>query len=453
MIDIPETRYAKSGEVHVAFQVFGAGSVELVVVPGFTSHLEVIWEHALMADFYRRLASFARVVVFDKRGTGMSDPVSGAPTLEERMDDVRAVMDAAGFDRAAIFGISEGGALAMLCAASHPERVTALITYASYARLAWAEDYPHGYRRDAVDAFSASIEDTWGSAADVLVTAPSLADDPSYRAWWGRHQRLSASPGMARALVAMVSELDVRAALPLIQAPTLVLHTTGDRFIPVQHSRYLHAHIDDSRLVEIPGADHHPTGTSGEQLVEEIAEFLTGSRPARRVERVLATVMFTDIIGSTARAAELGDQRWRHLLDSHDTVVRAELMRFRGVEIKATGDGTLATFDGPARAIDCACAISDRVTALGIEVRAGVHTGEIELRGEDIGGIAVHLGARIAAVAGPSEILVSRTVTDLVAGSGIQFDDRGQHELKGMPGTWQLYAVTRPSGRNARPVA
>ena len=341
----------------------------------------------------------------------------------------------------------------MLFAASHPERVSALITYGSYARLAWDEDYPYGYRRDALDAFSASIEDTWGSAADVPITAPSLADDPSYRAWWGRHQRLSASPGMARALVAMVGELDVRAALPLIQAPTLVLHTTGDRFIPVQHSRYLHAHIEGSRLVEIPGEDHHPTGTSGEQLVEEIVEFLTGSRPAPRCERVLATVMFTDIIGSTARAAELGDQRWRHLLDSHDAVVRAELSRFRGVKIKGTGDGTLATFDGPARAIDCACAIRDRVRALGIEVRAGVHTGEIELRGEDIGGIAVHLGARIAALGGPSEILVSRTVTDLVAGSGIQFEDRGRHELKGVPGTWQLYAVSRASGRDGPSVA
>ena len=439
--------------MHVAYQVLGAGPIELVVVPGFTSHLEVIWEHPLMADFYHRLASFARVIVFDKRGTGMSDPVSGAPTLEERMDDVRAVMDAAGFNRAAIFGISEGGALALLFAASHPERVSALITYAAYARLAWNEDYSHGYRRDALDAFSASIEDTWGTAGDVLITAPSLADDPSYRAWWGRHQRLSASPGMARALVAMVSELDVRAALPLIQAPTLVLHTTGDRFIPVAHSRYLHAHIDGSRLVEIPGEDHHPTGTSGEQLVEEIGEFLTGSRPAPHYERVLATVMFTDIIGSTERAADLGDQRWRHLLDRHDAVVRTALNRFRGVEIKATGDGILATFDGPARAIDCACAIRDIVRALGIEVRAGVHTGEIELRGEDIGGIAVHLGARIAALGGPSEILVSRTVTDLVAGSGIQFEDRGQHELKGMPGTWQLYAVSRASGRDGPPVA
>jgi pimeloyl-ACP methyl ester carboxylesterase len=300
--DIPETLYARSGEVHVAYQVLGAGPIELVVVPGFTSHLEAIWEHPLMAGFYRGLASFARVVVFDKRGTGMSDPVSGAPTLEERMDDVRAVMDAAGSSRAALFGISEGGALAMLFAASYPERVRALIMYASYARLAWDEDYPHGYRRDALDAFSASLEDTWGTAADIPITAPSLVDDPSYRAWWARHQRLSASPGMARALVAMVSELDVRAALPLIQAPTLVLHTTGDRFIPVEHSRYLHAHIEGSRLVEIPGGDHHPTGSSGEPLVEEIVEFLTGSRPARRSERVLATVMFTDIIGSTAQA-------------------------------------------------------------------------------------------------------------------------------------------------------
>lgn len=258
---------------------------------------------------------------------------------------------------------------------------------------------------------------------------------------------------MARALVAMVSEIDVRAALPLIQAPTLVLHTTGDRFVPVEHSRYLHAHIDGSRLVEIPGGDHHLTGSSGEQLVEEIAEFITGSRPAPRSERVLATVMFTDIVGSTARAADLGDRRWRHLLDSYDDVVRAELSRFRGVEIKATGDGTLATFDGPARAIDCACAIRDAVRPLGIEVRGGVHTGEIELRGEDIGGIAVHLGARVATLGEPSEILVSSTVTDLVAGSGIQYADRGRHELKGVPGIWQLYAVGRASGRYSRPLA
>ena len=400
---------------------------------------------------YRRLASFARVIVFDKRGTGMSDPVSGVPTLEERMDDVGAVMDAAGSRRAAVFGISEGGVLAMLFAASYPQRVRALITYASYARLSWGEDYRHGYRRDALTAFSASIEQTWGSAADVGLTAPSLADDLTYRAWWGRHQRLSASPGMARALVAMVSEIDVRAVLPLIQAPTLVLHTTGDRFVPVEHSRYLHAHIDGSRLLEIPGEDHHLTGSSGEQLTEEIAEFITGSRPAPRCERVLATVMFTDIVGSTARAADLGDQRWRHLLDSHDAVVRAQRNRFRGVEIKATGDGTLATFDGPARAIDCACAIRDAVRPLGIEIRAGVHAGEIELRGADIGGIAVHLGARVAALGGPSEILVSSTVTDLVAGSGIQFADRGRHELKGVPGSWQLYAVRRASnGPEAR---
>jgi pimeloyl-ACP methyl ester carboxylesterase/class 3 adenylate cyclase len=442
VVDVPETRYARSGDVHVAYQVLGAGTMDLVVVPGFTSHLEVIWEHPLMAGFYRRLAAFARVIVFDKRGTGMSDPVSGAPMLEERMDDVRAVMDAAGANRASVFGISEGGALAMLFAASHPERVSALITYASYARLSWDEDYQHGYPRDALDAFSASIDDSWGSGADITITAPSLADDPGYRAWWGRHQRSSASPGMARALVGLVSEIDVRGALPLIQAPTLVLHTTGDRFVPVEHSRYLHRHIDGSRLVEIPGEDHHPTGSSGEQLVEEIVEFLTGSRPEARAERVLATVMFTDIVGSTVRAADLGDRRWRQLLDGYDAVVRAELSRSRGVEIKGTGDGTLATFDGPARAIECACAIGDAVRALGIEVRAGVHTGEVELRGGDIGGIAVHLGARVASLAGPSEVLVSRTVTDLVAGSGIRFEARGRHKLKGMPGTWQLYAVS-----------
>lgn len=450
-MDVPETRYARSGEVHVAFQVVGAGTTDLVVVPGFTSHLEAVWEHPLMAGFYRGLAAFARVIIFDKRGTGLSDPVSGAPTLEERMGDVLAVMNAAGSERAAVFGISEGGALAILFAASCPERVTALITYASYARLCAAEDYPDGYPRDALEAFSASIEETWGTAADIPVTAPSLAEDPGYRAWWGRHQRLSASPGMAKALVAMVSELDVRAALPLIQAPTLVLHTTGDRFIPVEHSRYLHAHIDGSRLVEIEGEDHHPTGSSGPQVVEEIVEFLTGSRPAPRAERVLATVMFTDIVGSTARAAALGDQQWRQLLDGHDAVVYAQLSRFRGVQIKSTGDGTIATFDGPARAIDCACAIRDAIRPLGIEVRAGVHTGEIELRGDDIGGIAVHLGARIAALAGPSQILVSRTVTELVVGSDIQFEDRGHHELKGVPGTWQLYGVLHGSSRDLSP--
>jgi len=438
----PETRYVKSGDVHIAYQVTGDGPVDLVWVPGSVSHLELDWEEPLRVRFLQRLAAFARLIRFDKRGTGLSDRVAGAPTLEERMDDVRAVMDAVGSERAALFGVSEGGAMSLLFAATYPERTSALVLHGAKARSVWAEDYPWGTTVETYERAFADLSETWGRTDDrFLLLAPSLADDARQREWYRTVQRLGASPGTVIALLQMNMGIDVRHVLPTIRVPTLVLHATGDRMVPVEHGRYIAERIPGARYVELPGDDHAWFTSNADRILREMEELLTGTHRAVELDRILATILFTDIVGSTQRLAELGDLRWRDVLEGHFRLARSELVRHRGREVKTTGDGLLATFDGPGRAIRCATAIRDAVRQLGIEIRAGLHTGEVEILNEDLGGIAVHTGARVAAAAGPGEVLVSSTVKDLVAGSGIEFEDRGAHALKGVPGEWRLFRV------------
>jgi class 3 adenylate cyclase len=432
----PETRYARSGDVHIAYQVVGSGPFDLVLVPGFVSHIEEWWEEPLCARFLERLAGFSRLILFDKRGTGLSDREAGVPTLEQRMDDVRAVMAAAGSERAAVLGISEGGPMSALFAATYPERTAALVLYGTFAEFrSWVPTPEH------LEQFLHAIDERWGTGQSLPRFAPGLADDPRFRRWWARHERRAASPGAAMALMRMNSEIDVRHVLPAIRVPTLVLHRSGDVTVDVAAGRYLAAHILGAKYVELPGDDHLPYVGDSEAILGEIEEFLTGVRPVAEPDRVLATVLFTDVVGSTELAARLGDRRWRDLLDAHHAAVRRELARFRGREVGTVGDGFLATFDGPARAIRCADAIGAAVRTVGVEVRAGLHTGEIEIMGDDVGGIAVHIGARVAAEAGPGEILVSSTVKDLVAGSGLEFEDRGTRTLKGVPGEWRLFAA------------
>jgi pimeloyl-ACP methyl ester carboxylesterase len=437
----PKTQYAKSGDVHIAYQVTGAGPLDLVIVPGFVSHLEYQWEHPWSTRFFERLGSFSRLIRFDKRGTGLSDRVGGIQTLEERMDDVRAVMDAVGSERAALFGASEGGPMSVLFAASYPERVSALVLYGAYARRSWAPDHPCGHTEQEWRAIIDAIETGWGEARTPDIRAPSAADDQSYRQWWATYQRLAASPGAAVAVMQMNKEIDVRPILPTVRVPTLVLHRAHDRMIRVEQARYLAEHITGARLVELAGADHAPWVEDTDVLLDEVEEFLTGARHAPESDRILATVLFTDIVASTERAAAMGDRRWRDLLGAYYTVARRELARFRGREVDTAGDGIFATFDGPARGIRCAVSIVSGANALGLDVRAGLHTGECEIIGEKVGGIAVHIGARVVAQARAGEILVTGTVKDLVAGSGLSFDERGVHTLKGVPGTWPLHAA------------
>ena len=437
----PETKYTKSGDVHIAYQVTGDGPLDIVFVPGFVSHLEAQWEHPASVSMLERLGSFSRLIRFDKRGTGLSDREAAIPTLEQRMDDVRAVMDAVDSKRAALYGISEGGPMSCLFAATYPERATALILYGSYARSLWAPDHPFGRKEDEAAAYRARTEREWGTAAGIERWAPGAAQDEAFKQWWAKYLRLAASPGAAVAVMKLSAEIDVRPVLPAIRVPTLVLHRTGDRVVSIGQGRYLAEHISGSQLVELPGDDHIPVYGDVDAIVDEIQEFLTGVRSHAQSERVLATVLFTDVVGSTERAVALGDRGWRGLLDGFYAVVRRELGRFRGREVDTAGDGLFAAFDGPARAIRCATAIAAGVRSLGIEVRTGLHTGECEMMGEKMSGIAVHVGARVAAQAAPSEVLVSGTVRDLVAGSGIQFEDRGIRPLKGVPGEWRLFAV------------
>jgi class 3 adenylate cyclase len=439
--EAPDIHYAKSGDVNIAYMVFGGGP-DLVVAPGFISHLELGWEEPGVAHFWSRLVSFRRVIGFDKRGTGLSDPAPHAPTLEESVDDLGAVMDATGSERADILGISEGGTMAALFAATHPSRVNALVLYGTYARVLEAPDYPWGVTGEELSKLLAIHDQGWGEGIGLGAWAPSRRRDPQLRQWWARLQRLAASPGMVHNIFALYPKLDIRDVLPSIQAPTLVLHRRGDRMVNVELGRYLADHIPGAKFVELDGNDHLFFTGDANAILDEIEEFLTGARPVPAVERVLATVLFTDVVGSTERAADLGDERWRQLLRTHYAQVRRQLERFQGHEVKTIGDGFLATFDGPARAIRCAAAIRDAVRGVGLEVRAGLHTGEVEMSDGDIAGIAVHLAARVAAAAQPGEVLVSRTVVDLVAGSGIEFDDRGEHELKGVPGTWRLFTAT-----------
>ena len=442
----PKTEYARSGDVHIAYQCLGDGPVNLVFVPGFVSHVEHFWEDPALARFLRRLATFSRLVFFDKRGTGLSDRVSEAavPTLEERMDDVRAVMDAVGFERAAIFAPSDAGSMAILFAATYPERTTALVLWGTFAAGAKEPAYPWGMTPAERDELADHWREQWGRVVFALERfAPSKVGDDRYREWFGRLERLAASPGSAAMLARMNGDIDVRHVLPSIRVPTLVLHRRGELVVPVEEGRFIAERIPGAKLVVMDGIDHWPWLAEADSVTEEIQEFLTGTREPTEPDRVLATVLFTDIVGSTQRAAEVGDRGWRDLLEDHHAVVRSELSRFRGREIDTSGDGFFATFDGPARAVKCACAIVDGVKPLDLEVRAGLHTGECELIGEKVGGIAVHTCARVAASAGPGEVLVSRTVRDLVAGSGIQFEDRGTQRLKGIPDEWQLFAVNR----------
>jgi len=436
----PETRYAKSGDVHIAYQVVGDGQIDLVLVPGFVSHVECIWEEPSYARFLERMASFSRVILFDKRGTGMSDPVPirELPTLEQRMDDVRAVMDAAGSQRAALFGWSEGGAMSVPFAATHPERTSALVLFGTTAKIIAEPGYP-GVPRGVFERLLEVVEEDWHQGVLLFAFAPTAADDPRFSEWWARWQRLGASPGAAFTVLEM--ESDAREILPSVNVPTLILHRTGDAVVLVEQARYMAGRIPGAKLVELSGVDHVYWMGDQEDVLGEIEEFLTGIRHAPDSDRVLATVLFTDIVRSTELAARMGDRSWRDLLDHHNLLVRRQLERFRGREIDTAGDGFFASFDGPARAIQCACAIRDAGRALGLQIRAGIHTGECELLGGKLTGLSVHLGARIASRSESGEVMVSRTVKDLVAGSGLVFDDRGEHELKGIPGTWRLFSV------------
>ncbi|UCD68969.1 MAG: adenylate/guanylate cyclase domain-containing protein [Betaproteobacteria bacterium] len=438
---IPQTHYAKCGDVSIAYQVFGEGGIDLVFVPGWVSNVEIFWEEPAYARFLKRLATFSRVILFDKRGTGLSDRVSEMPNVETRMDDVRAVMDAVQSEHAVLFGYSEGGVLCALFAATYPDRTTALIMHGSYARLTRRPDYPWGPTDEERAAFNEDAVRHWGEAIGLDQRAPSMAHDQRFRDWWARYLRLSASPAAFEMLSRMNMRIDIRNVLPAIRVPTLVLHSVNDETLPVEGSRYIARQIPDARLVELAGSDHVPWLEDAEAVCDEIEEFLTGVRRGPETDRVLATVLFTDIVGSSERAAELGDRAWRDLLENHHSLVRRELERFRGREIDTAGDGFLATFDGPARAIRCAMAILEQVRSLGIGVRAGLHTGECEKMGEKLGGIAVHIGARVMALAKPGEVMVSSTVKDLVAGSGLSFEDRDTHTLKGIPGEWHLFSV------------
>ena len=441
----PETKYARSGGVNIAYQVVGSGALDLVYVMGWVTNLDYFWVEPSYARFLNRLASFSRLILFDKRGTGLSDRVheSELPTLEQRMDDVRAVLDAVGSPRAALFGVSEGGPMSALFAATFPERTSALVMYGGYAKRVWAPDYPWAPTSEQRQKWFDLLAQEWGGVVDLATLAPSAANDPRFREWWAAYLRRGASPGAALALGRMNTQIDMRHVLPTIRVPTLIMHRTGDLDIDVGGSRYMAERIPGAKYVELPGADHIVWVGDQDAVLDEAEEFLTGVRRGPEPDRVLATILFTDIVGFTERIAGAGDRQWRNLLGSYHALVRQELSRFRGREIDTAGDGVLASFDGPARAVRCACSVSDAVRRLGIEIRAGLHTGEIEVMGDKVAGIAVHIGARVAAHAEPGEVLVSSTVRDLVAGSGLRFEDRGLHSLKGVPGEWHLFAVGR----------
>jgi class 3 adenylate cyclase len=440
--EVPEVRYAKNGDIHLAYQVFGQGPPDLVFIWGPYSNVEIVWEHPGAARYLTRLASFSRVIHFDKRGTGLSDRAVDLPILEEQMDDVSAVLDDADSVRAAFLGGGDAGMMTMLYAATHPDRTSALVLSDSRAKITSDAECPWGPSAEEWERVLALMAGSWGRAAAHGIVAPSEAGDEGARKWWGRLERHSLSPGSASAIFEMLTDVDLRPVLPTIHVPTLVLHRAGDRYVVPANGRHLAERIPGARYVEFPGEDHPGWINAREDELQELEEFLTGIRRRAEPDRVLATVLFTDIVASTERARELGDRRWRELLDRHDEVASRELERYQGRLVKTTGDGLLATFDGPARAIRGACAIRDAVRGLGLEMRAGLHTGEVEMRGADVGGIAVHIGARVTGLAKPGEVLVSRTVKDLVAGAGIDFAERGAHELKGVPEPWQLYAVT-----------
>src|SRR5438309_8893648 len=435
----PETKYARSGDVHIAYQVVGNGSRDLVLVPGWVSHIEYAWEEQSFANFLTRLASFSRLILLDRRGTGLSDRVVHLPTLEQRMDDVRAVMDAAGSERAALFGLSEGGPMCLMFAATYPARTSALILFGTFASI---KDEPWAVTPEAYEKTLRRLDAHWGEGVLISVNAPSRRNDAAFLEWFARIERAAASPGSIRDLMKANYQIDVRHLLPTIQAPTLILHRAGDDLVPVRAGRYLAEHIPGAKYVEIPGTDHMVLDQETQDIIaDEIEEFITGSRRHLEPARVLATIMFTDIVSSTQRVAEVVDARWRELLGNFYALLRKEVAAVRGHEVRTAGDGLLATFDGPARAIRCARSMREKIRPLGLQVRTGLHTGECELIDDDIGGIAVHIAARVAALAESDEVLVSSTVRDLVAGSGLEFVDRGAHNLKGVPGDWRLFVV------------
>jgi pimeloyl-ACP methyl ester carboxylesterase len=444
---VPETRYARSGDLNIAYQVSGDGPFDLVFVPGYVTHLELHWEMPSFAPVLEKMGSFSRLIRFDKRGTGMSDRVGGAPTLEARMDDVRAVMDAVGSERAAFYGLSEGAAMAVLFAATYPDRTAALVLRSAYPRRMWAPDYPWGRTEEEYEREVAGALEIFGSRERALATVATLGrfDDDEAESFL-RLMRYGSSPGAMEALHRMNREIDVRHVLPAVRVPTLILHGSEDTIVPLEVAQYMAERIPAARVIEVPGAGHLAFGAPALATAVETERFLReawegGAWEEAEPDRVLATVLFTDIVGSTAKATELGDRAWRELLEQHHRLIRRELIRFRGAELDVAGDGFFARFDGPARAVRCACAITEGVRDLGLELRAGLHTGECELMDGKVGGIAVHIGARVAKEAQPGEVIVSSTVKDLVAGSGLRFSDRGTATLKGVADEWRLYAV------------
>jgi pimeloyl-ACP methyl ester carboxylesterase/class 3 adenylate cyclase len=448
-VEVTDVQYAKSGDVNIAYQVTGDGPIDLVFVPGFVTHLELHWAMPSFSSFLERLSSFSRLIRFDKRGTGMSDRVSGAPTLEARMDDVRAVMDAVGSRRAAFYGLSEGAAMSILFAATYPERTAALVVRSAYPRRMWAPDYPWGRTEEEYERELERDLRIFGSRQQAREAVRVLGrfSDTEVESFL-QMLRFGSSPGALEALHRMNKEIDVRHVLPSVHVPTLILHGSEDSIVPLEVARYVGSRIPTGRVVEIPGVGHLAFGTGADLIAAEIERFLNdvwsaGGWEEQEPDRLLATVLFTDIVGSTAKAAELGDRAWRELLERHHALIRRELVRFRGAELDVAGDGFFARFDGPARAIRCACAITETIRELGLELRAGLHTGECEVVDGKIGGIAVHIGARVARHAQPGEVLVSSTVKDLVAGSGLRFYERGSAELKGVADEWRLYSVER----------
>ncbi len=442
----PKTEYAQSGNIHIAYQVVGDGPVDLVFVPGWVSHVERGWEMVDNARFLKRLASFSRLIMFDKRGTGLSDrvPINQLPTLEERMDDLRVVMTAVGSERAVLFGFSEGANLCALFAATYPDKTHSLIMFGSFAKRIWSPDHPWGPTEEGRQEEYELIAREWGKMMDVDHYAPSKVGDEAFLHNLVDYFRNAASPGAAVALLKMNTEIDIRNILPTIKVPTLVLHRTGDQDAAIEGARWMASQIPGATFVELPGADHLVWAGDQEEVLDEVQEFLTGERPVPLANRFLATILFTDLVKSTENAREFGDETWRRMLEKHNSLSEKSIRRYRGRLVKTTGDGIHATFDGPGRAVACAMEISDLISQeLGVAVRAGLHTGEIELQGDDTVGIAVHLAARVAALAGPHEVLVSRTVRDLVSGSGIEFEDQGTFELKGFPEKWQIFKVVR----------
>jgi class 3 adenylate cyclase len=441
MVALPETRYAANGGLHVAYQLVGEGPVDVVLLTQWFSNIDSQWDVPPLAAFIRRLTAFGRVLTFDKRGTGLSDPVSELPSIEEWMDDLRTVMDDSGIERAVLIANLASSFMAMVFAATYPGRVRALVLVNAYPRFTRAADYPWGSDIGHVDVLVERTRRTWGKGMLLRQFAPSLLADATVVELESRYERQAASPGTAMAMTRMINFIDVRSVLPTITAPTVAISRADPTAVPAGHRRYVADHVPGARYVELAGADELMWAGDQDALVSEIQEFVTGARPAIEPDRVLATILFTDMVGSTRLAAELGDRGWRELVERHHALVRAELARFRGREVDTAGDGFFAVFDGPGRAVRCASAVVRSVRSLGIEIRAGVHTGEIEMVGDGVRGIAVHIGARVSALASAGEVLVSSTVRDLVAGSGLQFEDRGLHELKGVPDPWRVLAV------------